>query len=110
MAKTANQLQREWRQRHPRKARNNDLKKKYGITLEQYEQMLADQGGVCAICGNPEPVWDKKVNRLRALSVDHCHTTGKVRGLLCTGCNQGLGNFKENPDRLAKAISYLLGA
>lgn len=60
--------------------------------------MKNSQGGVCAICECP----DKK-----RLSVDHDHQTGKIRGLLCANCNLALGNFKDDPDRLAKAIVYL---
>ena len=99
---------REWRHANPEKARSADLKKEFGITLDEYNGMLENQGGVCAICGNPERTRHNNSDRIRNLAVDHCHETGKVRGLLCTSCNQGLGNFRDNPDYLAKAISYLL--
>jgi len=70
----------------------------YGITLEQYEQMLIEQDHKCAICGEkPE----------RTLHTDHCHETDKVRGLLCRSCNVGLGHFKDDINRLAAAIEYL---
>lgn len=75
------------------------LKKKYGISLEQYDAMLAKQGGVCAICGRPPG--------RRRLAVDHCHKTKRVRGLLCYKCNYGLGVFRDDPVRLAKASAYL---
>jgi hypothetical protein len=65
------------------------------------------QKGTCAICRKPEVVMDKKVGRLRNLAVDHCHGKGHVRGLLCQGCNQGLGNFKDSPEILLAAIKYL---
>lgn len=74
--------------------------KQYGITENDYQKMLAEQKGVCKICGVEETV---------NLSVDHCHTTGTVRGLLCKKCNVGIGYFKDNPDTLAKAIEYLQG-
>ena len=75
--------------------------KKYGITPEQYAQMFADQGGACAVCRKPQ---DKK------LSVDHCHTTGAVRGLLCTNCNVGIGYFQDKPGLLEEAIRYLVSS
>ncbi len=65
--------------------------KLYGITLEQYEEMLEAQGGVCKICGDPPPTGRKKY-----LSVDHCHQTGRVRGLLCTQCNTRLAWIEEH--------------
>ena len=76
----------------------SDLRK-YGITLEKYEAMEKKQNGVCAICMEKEP--NKK------LAVDHCHITGKVRGLLCSNCNNGLGKFKDSKTLLIKAINYL---
>src|SRR3990167_10997858 len=75
------------------------LKMLYGITVAQYEDMLRQQGGCCKICG-------KCPTKMR-LSVDHCHTTGKIRALLCSGCNVGLGGFKDNPDLLRKGLEYL---
>jgi hypothetical protein len=69
----------------------------YGITYDTYQTMFAEQGGKCAICG-------KQTNRLL---VDHCHTTGKIRGLLCPACNSGLGMFKDNIESLSTAIIYL---
>jgi len=76
------------------------LKSMYGLTLEQYNQMLIDQGGGCAICGkSPKP--DK------VLFVDHNHSTGKIRGLLCAGCNNGLGFLGDTSDGLRRAIQYL---
>lgn len=100
---------RESRKRNPDKWREYDLKKNFGISLEEYGLLFARQQGVCAICGNQETVIDKRTNQPRRLAVDHCHTTKKVRGLLCMGCNQGLGNFRDNPKFLVSAASYLLG-
>lgn len=100
---------REYRKANPDKFRNYDLKRTYGITVEEYSALLEGQGGVCAICGKEERAVKNNSVEYRNLAVDHCHTTGKVRGLLCTNCNQGLGNFMDNPAYLAKAISYLLG-
>ena len=72
----------------------------YGLTPEVYNRMLEEQGGVCAICSQPEP-------RCQGLSVDHDHNTGVVRGLLCSNCNTALGLFIDDPDRLARAATYL---
>ena len=88
--------------------RNRLIKHKYGVTTEQYKLMLEAQGGVCAICGNGESKIDGRWKRIRRLSIDHCHTTGKVRGLLCASCNHGIANFKDNTDTMKKAIEYLL--
>jgi len=75
---------------------------RYGITVEQYKAMVDEQEGLCAICGTSEPgEWFTR------LVVDHCHSTGKVRGLLCAKCNRGLGQFKDNPQMLRSAIAYL---
>jgi hypothetical protein len=89
------------------KVKNIDLKKHYGITLEQYNAMLAAQGGVCAICGGVNDMKDHRSGKLRNLSVDHCHSKGHVRKLLCQYCNQGLGNFRDDPKLLRKAAAYL---
>lgn len=77
---------------------------RYGVTLAQYNAMLEKQGGGCAICG---AVTNKNG---KALFVDHCHDTGKVRGILCYRCNTGLGSFKDNAVLVAKAVSYLNGS
>jgi hypothetical protein len=81
-----------------------DLKRKYGITLEDYSNMLKDQDYKCLICGLSEVDLEG-----RALHVDHCHTTSVVRGLLCYRCNLGLGNFMDNTQNLENAIKYLGG-
>ena len=75
------------------------LSKKYGLTLEEYHQMLTEQNSKCYLCEN--------VIEGRDLKVDHNHKTGKVRKLLCHLCNSGLGSFKENVNVLKKTISYL---
>jgi hypothetical protein len=79
--------------------RNSQFKRKYGITLEHYENLLANQNGVCAICGNPPT--DKR------LSIDHCHATKKIRGLLCYRCNTGLASFHDNESLLWTAYHYI---
>src|SRR6185312_3236559 len=79
------------RQAKPRVFTSYELQTKYGISLEQYEEMLARQGGGCAVCGT-QPGKQR-------LDVDHCHETGVVRGLLCRACNVSLGALKEDPER-----------
>lgn len=81
------------------KRRDGLLRKQFGIGLDEYTALLDAQHGVCAICSRIDPV--------RSLAVDHCHTTGKVRGLLCRDCNQGLGLYQDNIERLKRAADYL---
>ena len=72
----------------------------YGIGLEDYERLSEQQNGVCKIC-------EKPCKSGRKLSIDHSHTTNKVRGLLCLNCNRGIGNFNDDVQLLSKAIRYL---
>jgi len=83
------------------------LRKLFGIDIEQYRNILEKQNGVCAICEQKETVIDKRINKVRRLSVDHDHKTGKVRGLLCAKCNHLLGNIKDNIKILNRSILYL---
>jgi hypothetical protein len=106
-----------WREANPEKAQVNrkrhyeenkersleysrwySLKKKFGLSKEQYEALLEGQNHVCAICGK---------GCTKALAVDHCHTTGKVRGLLCNNCNRGVGHLKDSVENMTNAITYL---
>lgn len=87
--------------------RDNFLRKTYGITLDQYNQMLKDQNGCCAICKKPETTVDARYGRVRDLAVDHCHETGKIRGLLCDRHNRGIGHFDDSPEMLTAAIFYI---
>ena len=80
---------------------NTKLKRRFGITMDDYQAMLDSQGGQCLICGTTESYLGHR------LAVDHCHTTGKIRGLLCKGCNVGLGNFNDRPELLRNAAAYL---
>lgn len=81
------------------------IKRTYGINLTEYDSMYTKQNGLCAICKNPESIKTgrRSINRL---AIDHCHTTGKIRGLLCQRCNTGLGRLEKYIDR---AKQYLLG-
>ena len=94
--------QREWNKAHPEAAahiaRKARYKRKYGITLAQYDAMLEEQANTCAICG--EPPFGVR------LAVDHSHTTGKVRGLLCSSCNSRLGVL-ESEEFTKRARAYL---
>jgi hypothetical protein len=74
------------------------------MTLAEYKEMYDAQGGVCLICKGKQSGRGAKNN---TLSVDHNHKTGKVRGLLCTNCNTGIGNLRDSVDLLKKAIQYL---
>jgi len=88
-----------------RKSREYNLVRSYGITESDYTEMLVSQKGVCAICSKPETAFRNGVPL--QLSVDHCHKTNAVRGLLCTLCNRGLGLFKDNLAFLKRAYDYL---
>lgn len=101
------EFMREYRKKNPDKFKDMDLRRTYGITLDEYYEMLRQQDHVCAICKRPENAVDHRSGLPRALAVDHCHETGKVRGLLCTNCNRGLGKFNDNVEYLAEAIKYL---
>ena len=92
---------RAWRKANPDKAKTSDLKKMYGITLEEYNKMRVDQNCSCDICGKHED------DESQSLAVDNCHDTGKVRGLLCHACNKALGGFKDSFNILRSAMTYL---
>lgn len=86
---------------HPEMFRNSRLVKKYGITLDEYNTMMKNQGYKCAICGVPE------LECTKGLYVDHNHETKIIRGLLCEACNFMLGKAKENPNILRIGAMYL---
>lgn len=95
---------------YARFGRSYKLKKAFGITEQDYKIMLNKQKGVCAICGQAETKFvscSENKKRIRPLSIDHDHKTGRVRALLCDECNNGIARFKENTMYLANAISYL---
>ena len=101
---SANKRARKWRSENRERAnaiaRAGRIKSVFGITWDDYAAMLSAQGGVCAICKNP-------CKSGRRLAIDHDHSTGKVRALLCGGCNTGLGGFRENPASLVAAAEYV---
>lgn len=84
---------------HRKEQRARNLKAHYGITNVQYDSILSNQGGICAICGCPA------INK--ELAIDHNHVTGKVRGILCSNCNTGLGLFGDSIDLIERAVAYL---
>jgi len=94
----------------PKLTRKYALKAAYGITPEEYDAMYERQEGRCAICGDPKDSWQPGMGvkgRFRFLVVDHDHRTGRVRGLLCTHCNIGIGQFREDPAIMRAAIPYV---
>ena len=113
--KCKSEIDREYHKRNPSKRADNSRKwaltnkdkileihrkRKYGMTPDDYNTMLDKQNGGCAICGN-------RCLTFKALSVDHDHETGTVRGLLCNACNISLGKMKDSPALLRKAADYL---
>ena len=102
----------EWVNKHVEKRRRQSLqstlKQKFNLSLEDYEQIVLRQNGKCLICGDlPKVRTDSKGRIKDRLDVDHCHKTGKVRGLLCHNCNKGLGQFKESLELLKNAVIYM---
>lgn len=84
----------------PSQAKNRQLKHKYGITMDDYEALLAEQDCKCGVCG-------VDLSTVKRSCIDHSHTTGKVRGVLCGHCNLGIGHLRDDPERLRAAIEYL---
>ena len=95
-----NARMREYRKTHPEAARADHLRRKFDLTLDEYEQMLEQQGGGCAICEDPP-------NEKISLHIDHDHGTGEIRGLLCVRCNNAIALLRESPDILRRAIRYV---
>ena len=96
-----NKKSKAWHESNKERVRHLNLVRDFGITLDEYNKLLVNQNESCAICHKHQDEFD------RALAVDHDHKTGKVRGLLCASCNNGLGRFKDNKDLLSEAIKYL---
>lgn len=89
-----------WKRANLDRWKDSNRKSKYGIPHGTYAELLAQQGGGCAICGTPEQAG-------KSLHVDHDHKTSRVRGLLCDLCNRGIGYFADDPTRLRAAAEYL---
>lgn len=92
---------------HKHYIKRRDLKERYGMDTSAYMAMLEKHRFVCAICEKPETNINGPSRKVKSLSIDHCHTTGKVRGMLCGNCNRGLGFFGDDPAVLKRAIAYL---
>lgn len=93
---------RKYNERRAEKNRENALKRKYGIDLADYDELLARQDGKCAICRVSQN------DLTRKLAVDHDHMTMKIRGLLCLRCNTAIGKFNDDPELMNRAIDYIL--
>lgn len=90
----------------PEATRKYWLRRKFGITVKQYDDMLAKQCGVCASCGKPETQIDRQTKKIRPLAVDHDHKTGDIRALLCAACNMALGLMNEDFERIHALADY----
>lgn len=98
---------RDWRKANPERHLDIEFRRHYGIGYADYQAMLTSQGGVCAICLQPETRIDHRNKRVSRLAVDHCHKSNAVRGLLCHAHNNSLGHFDDDPMLLVSAIAYL---
>jgi hypothetical protein len=96
---------RNYRERNPDGERGRHLMREYGITLQEYNAMEVQQGSVCAICKQPE-TQERNGVKYR-LAVDHCHKTGKIRGLLCFKCNSAMGQFEKRDVPIKNIEEYL---
>ena len=94
-----------WCKNHSEYLREIRLKKRFGLSVQDYEHLFTGQNGCCAICGNPETLIS--AGGLQRLAVDHDHRTNKVRGLLCYRCNSALGLFQDSESILEQALLYL---
>lgn len=94
-------------ERHARTRHAWDLRNLYGTTPEHYAAMHEAQGGKCAICREEPKARHGTNGATYRLSLDHCHDTGRVRGLLCNDCNRAIGLLKDDPSLLREAINYL---
>ena len=99
-----------WRARNPDAEHERRLKRLFNITLDEYNDLFDRQGGLCAICRQPETVRRmKKGDGPERLAVDHCHDTGRIRGLLCFKCNTAIGSLGDTQEHVNRAINYLQG-
>jgi hypothetical protein len=96
-----------YRKKNADKMKSWSLKKSYGITLHDYNEMLINQNGVCAICNKQEQSLDWRTKSIRNLAVDHHHGTNKIRGLLCMNCNTAIGLLKEDLNLIKLLYHYL---
>lgn len=93
---------------NPSMESDRNIKRVYGLTREQYDKILLNQNNVCAICEKQETAVNGRTGSIKSLAVDHCHNTGKIRGLLCWRCNATIGKLEENLELIDKMKSYLI--
>lgn len=87
--------------------RNPERQKDYGLSKDLMQKMLEKQNHVCAICKYPETVKNNKTGITKSLAIDHCHVTGKIRGLLCQKCNSAIGSLRDDIAIMQSAIDYI---
>lgn len=97
-----NKRVREYKRNNPGYHRKSMLERQYGITLECYDKLVEEQNNQCKICGK-----DGSLNQYGKLDIDHCHTNGHVRGLLCTQCNTAIGLLGDDEQRIRNAAEYI---
>ena len=96
-----------WYHNNPDRVRDNHLRYKFNITLDDYDRMYREQDGKCALCKKPESAKDGRSGKIRRLAVDHCHETDRVRGLLCYRCNHLIGCLGDTVESVQRVISYM---
>ena len=96
-----NAKQRAWYAKHKEKTVDRKLLQRYGITLEERNRLFEEQGNCCGVCQREEP------DSIKGWHIDHCHSTQKVRGIVCHACNIFLGNIEKSAERHARAVAYL---
>lgn len=94
-----------WRKLNPHFEKARALRDSFGLSLEDYQRMHDAQGGRCAICDSPEG--ETRNGKVKMLAVDHCHKTGKIRGLLCSPCNQAIGKLRDDSAIMRRAADYI---
>jgi len=102
-----NAYMRDYNRKYPEKGKHSKLMREFGISLDEYYARLKEQDNKCKICLQHESAIDGKTGNVFSLAVDHCHTTKKVRGLLCMKCNRALGLLQDDVTVLQSAINYL---
>jgi len=105
--RSAAEYMRLWRLTNLDRATNTGLRQRYGITLNDYNRMFDEQQGLCAVCHQEETRVDHRTKKVSRLAVDHDHKTGTVRGLLCHHCNNALGCFDDDLQKMMAAVVYL---
>lgn len=95
------------RLRQNERLRRGHMLKRYGLTIAEHDVMHEKQRGLCACCGNPERTKESRTGKIRRLSIDHCHATGKVRGLLCGKCNTALGLLSDDRNKILALLDYV---